>query len=74
MISQLCVSNSSPLIVYQRIGQFDLLHVALERLSIPPAVQQEVFGSIFLPGWIEARTLAQPLASQIVAARLGPGE
>jgi predicted nucleic acid-binding protein len=73
-MSQLFVTNSSPLIVFQRIGQFDLLHATLERLSVPPAVKQEVFGSDPPPEWIDIRTLAQPLASQIVAMRLGPGE
>ncbi|MCX7841373.1 MAG: DUF3368 domain-containing protein [Anaerolineae bacterium] len=46
----------------------------LERVYIPPAVRQEVFGSKPPPAWIEERLLTQPLAARIVAARLGAGE
>jgi predicted nucleic acid-binding protein len=73
-MSQNQVTNSSPLIVFQRIGHIDLLPSTLGQLSIPQAVRKEVFGQDPMPQWIEERTLAQPLASQIVAARLGPGE
>lgn len=68
------VVDSSPLIVFQRIGQLNLLRDLLEHVYIPIAVQCEVFGNDFAPDWIEGRALAQPLASQIVAARLGAGE
>jgi predicted nucleic acid-binding protein len=74
MTSQLCVGNSSPLIVFQRIGQLSLLQNLLEQLYIPPAVRFEVFGSTPLPVWIKEQSLAQPLASQILAARIGAGE
>jgi predicted nucleic acid-binding protein len=74
MKSQLCVGNSSPLIVFQRIGQFSLLYDLLEQLYIPPAIRIEVFGSTPLPVWIKEQSLAQPLASQILAARIGAGE
>jgi len=72
-MSSACVVNASPLIVYQRIGQFDLLRNILGHIYIPPAVRHEVFGDDPTPDWIEERLLMQPLASQIVAARLGPG-
>jgi uncharacterized protein len=73
-MSQNRVTSSSPLIVLHRIGYIDLLSGTLGQLSIPQAVRKEVFGQDPVPQWIEVRTLAQPLASQIVAARLGPGE
>ena len=73
-MSQNQVTNSSPLIVLQRIGHIDLLPGILGRLLIPQAVRQEVFGQDPVPEWIEERTLAQPLAAQIGAARLGSGE
>jgi predicted nucleic acid-binding protein len=73
-MSQNQVTNSSPLIVLQRIGHIDLIPSTLGQLYIPQAVRKEVFGQDPVPTWIEERTLAQPLAAQIVAARLGPGE
>lgn len=74
MADTLCVVNSSPLIVFERIGKFDLLHALMDRLYIPPAVRHEVFGSDPLPAWIEECSLTQLLASEILAARLGHGE
>lgn len=68
------VSDSSPLIIFQRIGQLNLLAVLLERVYIPPAVRREVFGTDPLPNWLEERHLAQPLAAQVLAAQLGAGE
>ncbi len=44
-MSELYVANSSPLIVFQRIGHFALLHDLLGRLHIPAAVRDEVFGT-----------------------------
>ena len=73
-MSQYQVTNSSPLIVFLRIGQIDLLPSTLGPLFIPQAVRKEVFGQDPVPQWLEERTLAQPLAAQIVAARLGHGE
>jgi predicted nucleic acid-binding protein len=74
MTPALWVANSSPLIVFQRIGRFTLLRDLVRRLPIPPMVRREVFGTDPLPEWVEERMLTQPLASQIIAARIGPGE
>jgi predicted nucleic acid-binding protein len=68
------VSNSSPLIVFQRIGRLELLAALLKRVYIPAAVRREVFSADLLPDWIEERQPAQPLAAQVLAAQLGPGE
>ncbi|PKO24029.1 MAG: DUF3368 domain-containing protein [Chloroflexi bacterium HGW-Chloroflexi-1] len=68
------VANSSPLIVYGRIGQMGLLRNVLGRVCIPPVVRREVFGDDAPPEWIEERALTQPLASRILVSRLGPGE
>jgi predicted nucleic acid-binding protein len=62
------------MIVFERVGQLDLLRVMLTRVIIPPAVRREVFGAKPLPAWIDERALTQPLASRIVSARLGAGE
>lgn len=74
MSDALCVANSSPFIVFERVGRLDLLRTLTARLHIPPAVRQEVFGSKQLPDWVEERLLTQPLASRIAASRLGAGE
>ena len=68
------VANSSPFIVFERIGQRDLLRALMGHLYIPSAVRREVFGSKQLPDWIEERTLSQPLLPHIASARLGTGE
>jgi predicted nucleic acid-binding protein len=65
------VANSSPFIVFERVGQRDLLRALMGHLCIPPAVRREVFGSKQLPDWIEERTLSQPLLPHIASARLG---
>ncbi|MBI4791033.1 MAG: DUF3368 domain-containing protein [Chloroflexi bacterium] len=74
MTPLLYVANSSPIIVFERVGQSALLHNLLQHVNIPPAVRHEVFGPDLLPDWIEERIFAQPLASDNVRARLGPGE
>lgn len=73
-MSALYVLNSSPLIVFERVERSELLHTLLANATIPPAVRREVFGSNPLPEWIQERSLTQPLASQIIRARLGLGE
>jgi predicted nucleic acid-binding protein len=70
----LWVADSSPVIVFERIGQLALLRTLVERLHIPPAVAREVSSADPLPEWVEVRTLTQPLAARIIAARIGPGE
>jgi predicted nucleic acid-binding protein len=73
-MTSICVVDSSLQIVYQRIGQLDLLCSLLDHAHVPTAVRREVFGDGPLPVWIEERSLVQPVASQIAAARLGAGE
>ncbi len=65
------VANSSPFIVFERIGQRELLRALMGHLCIPPAVRREVFGSKPLPDWVEERILSQPLLPRIASARLG---
>ncbi len=74
MSDALYVANSSPLIVFERVGRFDVLRGLMNHLHIPTAVRREVFGNKALPEWIEEQALSQPLASRILAARLGAGE
>ena len=68
------VTDSSALIVFQRIERLALLAEILGPVLVPGAVRREVFGRQQLPEWIEERPVGQPLASQIVSVRLGPGE
>jgi uncharacterized protein len=68
------ISNSSPLIALEQIGQLDLLHVLFSTVLIPPAVAREVAPTVTLPAWITERAPTQPVASQIPRASLGPGE
>ncbi len=74
MTDAFCVADSSPFIVFERVGQLDLLRALMDRVLIPTAVRREVFGAEVMPEWIEERSLTQPLASRIIASRLGAGE
>jgi uncharacterized protein len=68
------VSNSSPIIALQQIGQLDLLERLYTRLVIPPVVAFEVSPSVELPAWIDQRPLVQTTGSNLLRASLGPGE
>ncbi len=74
MKRQLYVTNASPLIIFERVGQLTLLRDLFGQVDIPTAVRREVFGADPLPAWIEEHKLAQPLAAQVLAAQLGAGE
>src|SRR5439155_26565660 len=64
------VSDSSPLILYSRIGRLDLLGRLFDEVIVPPAVQREVVDSVGRPGsadvdaarWIRVQALARPAA------------
>lgn len=68
------VSNASPLIALQQIGELELLHKLFGEIVIPPAVAHEVAPSVTLPSWAEGRPLQQPMAGEILRASLGAGE
>ena len=68
------VSNTSPLVALNHVGELDLLRgVFGSVIVIPPAVQQEL-GSRSLPKWISVRVLEERTAVRIVQASLGAGE
>ena len=67
------VSNSSPLIALEQIGNLSLLQKLFATVSIPPAVTRETT-SVVLPPWITESSLTQPIGPQILRASLGPGE
>lgn len=71
---RLTISNASPLIALQQIGQLELLQRLYANLAIPTAVAREVAPSVSLPSWIAEHTLTQPIAARILQADLGAGE
>jgi predicted nucleic acid-binding protein len=77
------ISDSSPLILYSRIGRLDLLRDVFTRVIVPTAVCQEVvaegagrIGStdIERAGWILRRDLLPKSPRPAPLAELGPGE
>jgi hypothetical protein len=69
------VADASPLIALQQLGLLSLLEWLFGRVEIPAAVAREVAPSVpELPAWIRVRTLAQPIAAEILRASLGAGE
>ena len=68
------VSNSSPLISFERLGKADLLAKLFDKILIPPAVRQETYEVLPLPQWAEERSLSQPLSALTLRWRLGNGE
>lgn len=56
MSAEIVVYDASPLIVFQQVGQLDLLRALFDRAVVPTAVAREVAPSLgVLPGWIEVR-------------------
>ena len=68
------VSNSSPLIGFERLERLDILQALTGTLYIPSAVREEVFGVRPLPAWLIERPITQPTSSITLAPRLGAGE
>ena len=60
------VSNASPLIALEQIGQLDLLAQLFGHVLAPPAVVRETVPQLVLPAWIAEQSLAQPIAPQIL--------
>jgi len=68
------VSNTSPLIALEHLGDLDLIPRVLGGgILIPPAVGREL-GPGRLPDWVEIRTLRHPIGPKILQASLGAGE
>jgi predicted nucleic acid-binding protein len=68
------VSNTSPLIALDHLGDLDLIPQVLGGgLLIPPAVAREFQGGS-VRSWIEVRPLQHPLGPKILQASLGAGE
>ena len=74
MSSPPVVSNSSPLIALDGIGELNLLEKLFTDIVIPPAVTRETASSKGLPGWIREMALGQAIGAQVLSASLGAGE
>lgn len=77
------VSNSSPLILYARIGRLNLLHDVFDQILIPPAVWHEVVtagggragaAEVAQALWISRRSLADGVLAARLFAEVDPGE
>jgi predicted nucleic acid-binding protein len=69
------VADTSPLIALDQLGQLSLLQRIFGEIHVPPAVARELIpGMAELPSWIVVRSLAHPIASEILRASLGAGE
>jgi hypothetical protein len=74
MMVDLVVSNTSPLIGLERIGQLHLLQQLFGVVVVPPAVVREIGATTTLPKGIEQRDLTQTVGPRILSASLGVGE
>jgi predicted nucleic acid-binding protein len=68
------VSNSSPLIGLEQIGQLDLLHSLFGEIFIPDGVAAEVSATVRLRPWIRKQSVLQPLLAETKTPALGVGE
>ena len=69
------VSNASPLIALAHVGRLDVLNLLFGDVVVPRAVANEIGPELpVLPQWLVVVTPTQPLASQVQAPSLGPGE
>lgn len=67
------VSNSSPIIIFSRIDQLELVHGIFNKIIIPAAVREEVFGCQPIPPWITVQHVLEK-NSRLTGIRLGLGE
>ena len=68
------VSNSSCLIILEKLGKQDLLEKMFRWIVIPRAVSEEVFGGKELPPWIEIKEIQHTLSQVFFEKTLGKGE
>src|SRR5262245_22391262 len=68
------VSNSSPLIALEQIGQLELLQSLFAGILIPAQVAVETVASVRCRSWIRQQSLSVPLLPAVQRPTLGPGE
>ncbi|MDQ3815832.1 MAG: DUF3368 domain-containing protein [Armatimonadota bacterium] len=74
MTSEIVISNASPLIALEQIGQLHLLEQLFHSVVVPPAVVREVSASVTLPVWMTEQALSQAVGPRILSTSLGAGE
>lgn len=74
MTAAVVISNASPLIALEQIGQLGLLEQLFGSIVVPPAVVMEVSPTVNMAAWIAERPLAQPVGARVLSASLGAGE
>jgi hypothetical protein len=70
----LVVSNSSPLIALEQIGQLELLQSLFTEIVIPDQVAVETVASVQARSWIRKQSLSLTLLPAVERPGLGPGE
>ncbi|MGI8970920.1 MAG: DUF3368 domain-containing protein [Dehalococcoidia bacterium] len=77
------ISNTSPLILFAKVGRLNLLRAVFDEILVPAAVREEI---VFAGGtragaaavadatWIETRRLAQPVPDWLQMRRVNRGE
>ncbi|MEW6187885.1 MAG: DUF3368 domain-containing protein [Thermodesulfobacteriota bacterium] len=68
------ISNSSCLIILDKLGSLDLLQKLYSIITIPKAVKKEVFKSKPIPDRFNIVEITQPAAYRILEKNLGHGE
>ena len=69
------VTNTSPVIALDQIGQIWPLKSLFDEVFVPPAVAAEAVPSVpELPSWIVLRPLTQPVAPSVLQPVFGRGE
>lgn len=68
------VSDASPLIALDSLGEMQILRSLFGTVMIPPAVMAEVSVRRALPAWIVEQRLSQPIPARVLQASLGEGE
>lgn len=72
MPEQIIISDASPLIALENIGELDLLQKFYERILITEIIRKEV--QAHLPEWIEISTEYDKKQFQVLKLELDPGE
>lgn len=68
------VADASPLIALADIGLLDRCESLFGSCVIPPAVANEIAGSVRRPRWMDVRRLDGPIDPRIPGSRLDRGE
>ncbi|MBU2261058.1 MAG: DUF3368 domain-containing protein, partial [Proteobacteria bacterium] len=68
------ISNSSCLIILDKLDRLTVLKELYGTVTIPKAVKEEVFSEKETPNWLKVVEIRQPAASRLLEKNLGAGE